>query len=145
HNRFDAEGRTTDSYDFIGSFRPDDDTVTLLGHNLKDKMWPWDGTLGRVVVDRLGKGNRPSENPFPPFPKAPAPSLWPDAPTMPTPGDVIDYLGMAQGRKALGYCYDNVPYGIRPPSSGGPTPAHGPALLAANVLGEVVADNNSPY
>lgn len=143
HNRFDAEGASTSSYDYVSSFRPDDTTVTNLGHNLKDTMWPWDGTKGRVVIDKLGKGNHPPQNSFFPFPKAAVTSLWPSADAKPTPGDMIDYLGMAPHRLPLGFCYDDVPFGVR--SSSGPAPAPPVNLAAADVLIDVARDNSSPF
>lgn len=57
--RFDTEGATKASYSRTGNFKPNDSASTYLGHNLKDTMWPWDGSKGEVVADDLGKGRRP--------------------------------------------------------------------------------------
>src|SRR5207248_281034 len=52
---FDSEASNGISYDHKDSFKANEDTSTFLGHNLKDKMWPWDGTKGEVIVDAKGK------------------------------------------------------------------------------------------
>lgn len=81
-----------------------------LGHHLKDKMWPWDGTTGQQIP--VGPNSmRPNVNNFGPFPKAQYPFQWPISDSAPRPADVIDYMGVGTGALELGYCYDTVPYG----------------------------------
>ena len=48
-----------------------------------------------------------------PIPKASMAGLWPAAPMVPTPGDMIDYAGLNQGRLDMGFAYDDVPYGVQ--------------------------------
>ena len=139
YGRFDASGTDKLSYHFPGSFAANDPAVTYLGHNLKDKMWPWDGTSGEVVIDDQGKGRRPPSNPFPAFPQAPSAGLWPSAASMPTPAETIDYLNIGGNRLPHGVCYDDVPFGVKPP-----TPVVPPSDLVAGVLAEVAADNDAP-
>lgn len=141
HGRFDPEG-SNESYDFRSVFVPNDSTTTNLGHNLKDTMWPWDGTKGRVFDDQNGRGNRPDENPFSAFPKAPAEGLWPTSDAKPTPADVIDYLGLSPARMPHGVAYDDVPYGIRAQPIQPPPPT--PSVSIADVLAETARDNLAP-
>jgi Common central domain of tyrosinase len=139
YGRFDAEGSSPDSYNFTGVFAPDDPTTTNLGHNLKDTMWPWDGTKGRIMDDANSRANRPDENPFAAFPAAPATGLWPASNTAPQPADMIDYLGRSPMRLPHGVAYDDVPYGVRPQSP----PLLAPPLSAAiaGLLEETARDN----
>jgi len=140
YGRFDATGTNEDSYHFTGSFIPNDETTTTLGHNLKDTMWPWDGTRGRVIEDDNSRANHPDQNPFRAFPKASAAGIWPGADAKPRPADMIDYLGLA-GAAPHGVGYDNVPYGVRPRP-----PALPPAPLppVASILVETARDNRVP-
>lgn len=88
-----------------------------IGHHLKDTMWPWNGAVGPGTTTN---GNRPpadlSQGYIGPFPKAPIDGLWPSAPAIPTPGDVIDYAGVTPARLDMGFAYDDVPFGIKPPT-----------------------------
>ncbi|MEZ0273441.1 MAG: tyrosinase family protein [Roseimicrobium sp.] len=140
---FDPTGRDGVSYDKIGTFRADDAASASLGHNVEDTMWPWDGSKGRVIADQDAKGTRPDANPFPTFPKSKISGLWPSKDESPSPGAMIDYLGLQSGNLNQGVCYDDVPYGIQPPPSPPPPPPFN-ALLAAEVLGEVAIDENVP-
>jgi hypothetical protein len=45
-----------------------------------------------------------------PFPAASIKNLWPAAPAVPRPRDVIDYLGRFRPQDGLGFGYDDVPY-----------------------------------
>lgn len=140
YGRFECDGKTEDSYHFTHSFVPNDSTTTTLGHNLKDTMWPWDGTMGRVFEDDKSRANRPDENPFPVFPKSLSAGIWPAEDAMPRPADMIDYLGL-NGALAHGVAYDDVPYGVRPQP---------PALVSEtpspffNILAETARDNLAP-
>jgi len=143
HGRFDAEGASKDSYDFPGVFAPNDtETTTTLGHNLKDTMWPWDGTKGRVMDDATSRANHPTENPFTAFPKAPLAGLWPSSDAKPQPADMIDYLALSSTRLPHGVAYDDVPYGVRPQ----PLPSPAPDLPApvAGLLADTAKDNQAP-
>jgi len=143
HGRFDTEGKTKESYDFTGAFVPDDEiSSTNLGHNLKDTMWPWDGTKGRVMEDKNSRANHPDENPFPAFPASTVAGIWPSAEAKPKPADMIDYLGLSAARLAHGVGYDDVPYGVelQPVTPPGP---EAPVSIAS-VLAETARDNRAP-
>ncbi|TRC87888.1 hypothetical protein FJV80_12175 [Mesorhizobium sp. WSM4310] len=142
HGRFDAEGANQDSYDYTGAFVPNDPNTTNLGHNLKDTMWPWDGTKGRIMDDAKSRANRPDQNPFSAFPAAPAAGLWPGADSKPTPADMIDYLGLSGSRLPHGVAYDDIPYGVRPPPAS--PAATGASALVAALLKDTARDNSAP-
>ncbi len=88
-----------------------------VNHRLADLLWPWGG--------QTGKGSS-QNNSYPqpdlaadflaPFPASPTPGLWPSSPARPTPGDMIDYLGLTRGRAPMGFAYDDTPYGTAPKS-----------------------------
>ena len=139
--RFDSTGLDEVSYDKVGSFQANNDNSDNLGHNLKDTMWPWDGTKGTVVEDRKGKGRRPKENPFLPFPKSSINGLWPASDAAPTPSDMIDYLGLARDRLSHGVCYDDIPYGVF--SSAPLILPDSRTSLTVDVLQEVATDKNA--
>lgn len=86
------------------------DKTIPLGHHLKDKMWPWDGTTGQVVAGQPGS-NRPNVNGFGPFPQSTVAILWPPGSAEPRPQDMIDYAGYLDRANDLGFCYDDVPFG----------------------------------
>ena len=92
-------------------------TCVPIGHHLKDTMWPWNAAVGPGTTV---KGNRPpadlSQGFTGPFPKAPIDGLWPSSPAVPTPADVIDYAGVTPARLDMGFAYDDVPFGIKPPT-----------------------------
>lgn len=144
YGRFDAEGTSQNSYDFTGVFVANGDpkTVASLGHNLKDTMWPWDGTKGRIMDDDNSRANHPTENPFTAFLAAPSAGLWPAADAKPKPGDMIDYLGLSASRLPHGVAYDDVPYGVRPPPP--PSPGGVETASIANVLADTARDNSAP-
>lgn len=99
HDRFD--GTQPNTYFFRGIAT--DPGAPLIGHNLRDTMWPWDDDTNPP---------RPPNAPRTPFraaPSAPGPG------TTPTVGDMIDYQGLLDDREYLGYGYDSVPFGIAPP------------------------------
>jgi hypothetical protein len=141
YGRFDTAGTNEDSYHFTRSFIPNDTTTTTLGHNLKDTMWPWDGTKGRVMDDDNSRANHPDENPFGAFPRATAAGIWPDTDAGPRPADMIDYLGLA-GTLPHGVGYDDVSYGVlpQPPAP----PADPPPAPVASILAETARDNRAP-
>lgn len=141
YGRFDKDGTTEDSYHFTKTFVPNDTSTTTLGHNLKDTMWPWDGTKGRVFEDDNSRANHPDQNPFNPFPQSTVAGLWPPTDAKPRPADMIDYLGLA-GTLPHGVAYDDVEYGVRPQP-----PAISIADLPpsfASVLSETALDNQAP-
>lgn len=140
YDRFDTVGTNTDSYNFIGAFIPNDTKVTTLGHNLKDAMWPWDGTSGRVVDDDESRGNRPDQNPFGAFPKAVTNGTWPAADAQPRPADMIDYFGLT-GALPHGVAYDNVPFGVRPQP---PVVSVSDSVSLESVLAETIRDSQAP-
>ncbi|WP_445220507.1 tyrosinase family protein [Bradyrhizobium sp. Pa8] len=141
YGRFDTEGKTEDSYHFTKTFVPNDASTTTLGHNLKDTMWPWDGTKGRVFEDDNSRANHPDQNPFSPFPKATAGGIWPSADAKPRPADMIDYLGLG-GTLPHGVAYDDVPYGVMPQPPVTSIAALPPSF--ASVLAETALDNQAP-
>lgn len=73
-----------------------------IGHNLRDTMWPWNGST------------IPPRPRFPPprgpFPQSPVSSLPGPQPTV---RDMIDYQGI-QGAGHLGFDYDDVPFELLP-------------------------------
>jgi tyrosinase len=98
NNRFD--GSQANTFFFRGTVTSP--TATFIGHNLGDTMWPWNNVIGFP---------RPSTAPRTPFPAvltAPAPGAGP------TVGDMIDYQGLLNENSYMGFCYDDVPYGIAP-------------------------------
>jgi hypothetical protein len=112
-----------------------------IGHHLKDTMWPWNSALGPGATI---KGNRPpanlSQGYVGPFPKSAVDGLWPAQPAVPTPADVIDYAGATPQRLDMGFGYDDVPFGAKPPALGrpaialSPLPA-GPGAMLAQAAG----------
>ena len=98
NNRFDGTQANTFFYRGQAGSNPS----TLIGHNLKDTMWPWNNIWG---------GPRPNNAPRTPLssvPTAPAPS------GAPTVGDMIDYQGFLNPASYMGFGYDDVPFGIAP-------------------------------
>ena len=106
----------TDTFDPAapGCAVADPNGCVAIGHHLKDTMWPWDGKVGHSPTE---KASRPPANSsiglLGPIPKASMAGLWPAAPMVPTPGDMIDYAGLNQGRLDMGFAYDDVPYGVQ--------------------------------
>ncbi|MBW8780480.1 MAG: tyrosinase family protein [Verrucomicrobia bacterium] len=126
YGRFDPSG-AGDSYAPLGDFnhpappRPGpgecDDITTPnncvpITHRIADNLWPWSGKFGQGTTM---KGSLPqadfAQPVLHPFPAALAPGLWPQAAAWPTPGDMIDYLGVTPGRLPMGFGYDDTPYG----------------------------------
>jgi Common central domain of tyrosinase len=138
NNRFDNKGVDRDAYYVIpkqkdpndpnyGRFDPkpvDKDpkacekkggwSCPAFGHNLRDTMWPWDGITGGV--NKVYAERRPEKAELSPFPRSAVPGLWPAADAKPRPADVIDYAGVIDRSMDLGYGYDDVPFGVKPPS-----------------------------
>lgn len=144
-NRFKTDGSDPKHYWPPDAFADASaDRSIPLGHHLKDKMWPWDGTTGQQTPVNPNS-LRPNVNTFGPFPKAPYPFQWPTTNAAPRPGDVIDYLGIATGVPELGYCYDTVPYGTDVSVPRGGVPETVMAHRAAGVaLGIMRSDKVSP-
>jgi hypothetical protein len=107
-----------------------------VGHHLKDTMWPWDSRVGPGTVPQA---NRPpadlSTGLVGPFPKSSVVGLWPSAPALPTPGDMIDYAGSKPGRLDMGFAYDDVPFGGKPRRS---------SMPLSSVALRIFADRTAP-
>jgi tyrosinase len=99
NDRFD--GTQASTYFYRGS--AGDPGSRLIGHNLRDTMWPWDDDTNFP---------RPDNAPRTPFPDG-AIAQGPGA--TPTVGDMIDYQGFLNETACLGYGYDDVPFGVAPP------------------------------
>jgi tyrosinase len=98
NDRFD--GSQADTFFYRGT--ANSAGSTLIGHNLGDTIWPWNNEMG---------GPRPMNaprTPFPAVPTAPAPGA------APTVGDMIDFQGYLDAGSYMGFCYDDVPYGVSP-------------------------------
>jgi tyrosinase len=96
NGRFD--GTQLNTYFFQGS--AGQPNSALIGHNLRDTLWPWDGD---TTPPRPGNAPR---TPFPVVPTAPAPGLTPRV------GDMIDYAGFRDPTRDMNFAYDNVPFGV---------------------------------
>ncbi|HEV7405383.1 MAG TPA: tyrosinase family protein [Chthoniobacteraceae bacterium] len=139
HHRFATDGKTPDHYWPNDAFTdPGAEVGVPLGHHLNDTMWPWDGTIGPVVPNQPN-GNRPNVNGFGAFPASRAAGLWPPAPAAPKPAHVIDYLGVGAREDQLGFCYDEIPFGVSPTV---PPPAVPPAPPAEDRFAAEVFLNN---
>jgi tyrosinase len=99
NDRFDETQANT--YFYRGS--AGDPGSTLIGHNLRDTLWPWDDDTNPP---------RPNNAPRTPFSDGPM-AQGPGA--TPTVGDMIDYHGLLKQTAYLGYGYDDVPFGVAPP------------------------------
>lgn len=124
-NRFRTDGQSADHYWPTGAFttsrtlvNPRTGDPVPKGHYLEDTLWPWDGSVGNEEESALER--RPSPNEIGPFPVAPIAGLWPRQAASPKVGDMIDYLGIDPQRDPMGFCYDDVPYGVS--AETGPTP-----------------------
>lgn len=100
-----------------------------IGHHLRDTMWPWNSAVG---PGGSIKGNRPPASLATPyngkFPPSAIGGLWPSTEAEPRPGDMIDFAGVSGGRKDMGFAYDDVPFGSKPPQT---TSLVAPAVLSA--------------
>jgi tyrosinase len=86
---------STDSYPFLGAAgTPGGD---ILGHNLLDTMWPWNGDVNHP---------RPSSAPGGGFPAVPGVAPG----TAPRVGDALDYQGVLVPGRRMGFDYDDVPF-----------------------------------
>ena len=99
NDRFDGTEANTYFYRGIAT----DPDAELIGHNLRDTMWPWDDDTNAPRPDNAPR------TPFPDGPMAEGPG------GSPTVGDMIDYQGFLNETTYLGYGYDDVPFGIAPP------------------------------
>jgi FtsP/CotA-like multicopper oxidase with cupredoxin domain/peroxiredoxin len=116
YNRFDTSGMDEAHYYPKGQYSkdaaPGERRDFPLGHHLKDKMWPWDETMGQQFEGDM-YSTRPARK-LSKFPKAPTAGLWPSDETSPMCADMIDYLGLASGRLPHGFAYDDTPFGAAP-------------------------------
>lgn len=110
HGRFDSSGQREENFGPVGRF--DLGGEITMGHYLRDSMWPWDGTKG-FQIEGLFRAHRPDINPFEAFPASVLPNTWPPNEASPTPADMIDYLGSENSAMNLGFCFDDVPFGIQ--------------------------------
>jgi tyrosinase len=96
NQRFDtAESET---YPFQGS--AGEPNSIRAGHNLRDTMWPWNQVTGTGLPD-----DRPVTAPGGTL--AASPTVTAPGP-MPEVGDMIDYQGVIDPGKRLGFGYDRV-------------------------------------
>jgi FtsP/CotA-like multicopper oxidase with cupredoxin domain/peroxiredoxin len=147
-NRFDPAG-AGGSYFPLGSFEnpnpkpaPGDcdnvleaNSCVPITHRIDDNLWPWSEKFGQGTTK---KGSLPqasfAQPVLHPFPAAPVAGLWPAADAHPTPGDMIDYLGINPGRLPMGFGYDDSPYGAAAaPRAGSLVAAAAPAEPAADL------------
>lgn len=108
HNRFLTGRGNPDHYWPSDAFTDSTaDQRTPRGHHLLDPMWPWDQSSSIEYP-----GERPNQR-FPAFPASVVRGLWPAAAANPAPADVIDYQGIEDRGRDMGFCYDDVPWGHR--------------------------------
>jgi len=93
NRRFDIT--STNSYSFLG--RAGDPRATRIGHNLNDTMWPWNQMTGGFRPNTAPGGNFPNSSTT----RAPGPT--------PAVRDMIDYQGLIDPARRLGFDYDDVP------------------------------------
>lgn len=109
-------------YDNNGNWNDPGVTTWQKGSFLEDGMWPWDGTSGGMPGTRderpLNMATAPGPVipistptiPMAQFPASVRRNLWPAAPAVPRPHDMIDYLGKFRPQDGLGFCYSDVDY-----------------------------------
>ncbi len=95
NDRFD--GTRANTYFFRGAAGPGG---ALIGHNLRDTLWPWNNATTPP------RPNTAPRTPFPSTPTAVAPGPSPRV------GDMIDYQGFRNPASDMNFAYDDVPYGI---------------------------------
>jgi tyrosinase len=95
------DGTEANTYFFRGIATDPD--AELIGHNLRDTMWPWNDDTNSPRPDNAPR------TPFPAGPMAQGPGATPAV------GDMIDYQGFLTETAYLGYGYDDVPFGVAPP------------------------------
>lgn len=112
-HKFGRFTRTERDYSPIGSFDPNG--TTPLGHYIDDTMWPWNDVIGAQANELE---SRPPVRLTGPIPASGVEGIWPgkSATAVPTPGDMVDYLGTQPGNISMGFSYDTVPYGALAPS-----------------------------
>ncbi|WP_448624136.1 tyrosinase family protein [Geodermatophilus sp. URMC 64] len=98
NGRFD--GTRPDTYFFRGT--AGQPGSALIGHNLLDSMWPWNGDTAPPRPPTAPRG------PFPVVPTAAAPG------PAPTVRDMIDYAGFLNPAADLNFAYDGIPFGVAP-------------------------------
>jgi tyrosinase len=98
NGRFD--GTRQDTYFFRGA--AGQPGSALIGHNLLDSMWPWNGDTAPP---------RPPTAPRMPFPVVPTAAAPGPAPRV---RDMIDYAGFLNPAADMNFAYDNVPFGVAP-------------------------------
>jgi tyrosinase len=96
--RFDPKDPAT--YPFLGK-DGDPNSAPRIGHNAKDKMWPWSG---ETVPPRPATAPGGALAASPPA-NAPGPT--------PAVGDMIDYQGRIDPGNRLGFDYDDIPFGFQ--------------------------------
>jgi len=102
-------GNSVCEYSVQGSFTCGVSTERL-GAHLNDTMWPWNGLMGAGTCATSTLDDRPVSAPGGTLDPPAAAGFMLEPPAMPTPDDVIDYLGRTDPTEGLGFCYDDVPY-----------------------------------
>lgn len=105
-------GNALPQYDAQGAFACVAAPPFRLGAHLTDTMWPWNGLTGPGFCALTTLDDRPGSAPGGTLTPPASPGLTAvlGPPAIPTPKDVIDYLGRTTPTLGLGFCYDNVPY-----------------------------------
>jgi tyrosinase len=96
HDRFNADDPLT--YPNVPRSIFDATRVPPEGHKRNDSLWPWNGLTG---------GQRPATAPGGPFPASGVTAAPGNTPRV---RDMIDYRGLLDQNKWLGFDYDDVPY-----------------------------------
>lgn len=99
HDRFNSgdENAYSEQGHFPGSGVGSDHAK---GVYAEDEMWPWTSPSSGTPNTWPPDMNR----------RMPQNSHGKDIPSVPTPGSMIDYLGVNDSRLALGYCYDDIDF-----------------------------------
>jgi tyrosinase len=103
-------GNGAAEYNAQGAFTCPPSTTFPLGGHLNDTMWPWNGLTGPGFCAVTTLDDRPATAPGGPLTPPAAPGFLLGPPAVPTPNDVIDYLGRTTPTTGLGFCYDIIPY-----------------------------------
>lgn len=113
YERFDQN--SSDAYFPSGEYPGDADAINAIGHYQKDQMWPWNGVVGSAA-DGPVSSRRPPVALNGPFKPSGVAGIWPSTEAMPTPGEMVDYLGIL-GDENMGYGYDNLDFIPTPESA----------------------------
>jgi hypothetical protein len=104
-------------------------------------MWPWDNDNGEHNPGFLD--NRPPSFPSDAtFPPSPLQGVWPAMASPPFVWMMIDYLGVDATGMDLGFCYQDVPFGVKPTST---PPVPTPLAAAAAEHAQVAANRQQSW